>query len=492
MKSYCTNLPSRSDFSFLFLFFLLPIEAFSQLQSVADSAIGLMSSGNYDASIELLKASVKKEKNAAPLWRLLGQVYYDAKKCDDAIDAYFIAGNLEGCDSCFGDLERAGIIAAEAGRTDLAKLFLGITLQRGSKTARPRLTRVYFDEGEDYLNEKNLPSAVTAFSNALAYQQDTLTYQRLLLCYMKGEDYDKVIKLGTYLISKFSNFVFPHILIATINRDRGSEFINNDQYEKAIPFFLTALKHNPKDTRAYSGLGICYDKLEDVARAVDNYKRAEQWLDIAELYLRIGKLAEAEKLLQHLLRLQIDDYVAWILLGKVYDKMHNYGKSADCYGQAEAVKVTDSHFEGRDLVVSIKKERDQLPSAEKYPFLKCDSSLPEQDTLIFYESIYAPDTTAGEPPDNVKVESPPIPIDIPTIVSDKLSRYFGYQGVVWVKLWVTSDGTVRKAVWSKCDNIAFISSAIDAGLHCKFVPAVLNGKPADAWVTMPFRFCLIH
>ena len=48
------------------------------------------------------------------------------------------------------------------------------------------------------------------------------------------------------------------------------------KYEKAIEDFNAALNVNAEDSQAWAGLGFCYDKLNNRAKAVESYSRAIQ------------------------------------------------------------------------------------------------------------------------------------------------------------------------------------------------------------------------
>jgi len=66
----------------------------------------------------------------------------------------------------------------------------------------------------------------------------------------------------------------------------------------------------------------------------------------------------------------------------------------------------------------------------------------------------------------------------------------GIEGDVIVKVLLTKEGKVKKAILVKSNNDLFIQPAMDAAMKWTFTPAIMNGKPVQVWVSIPFRFKL--
>jgi TonB family protein len=64
------------------------------------------------------------------------------------------------------------------------------------------------------------------------------------------------------------------------------------------------------------------------------------------------------------------------------------------------------------------------------------------------------------------------------------------EGNVYVQVWVDSKGAVRKAVVVKSDGEGFNQAALEAARGWVFTPAMMQGRPVNVWVTIPFRFRL--
>jgi protein TonB len=95
-----------------------------------------------------------------------------------------------------------------------------------------------------------------------------------------------------------------------------------------------------------------------------------------------------------------------------------------------------------------------------------------------------------EPETFTPVEKDPIPVLNPSPKYPDLALRAGVEGTVFVKMWVTKDGSIRKAEVVKSDSPIFDQEAVHTALQWKFTPAVMNNGPVSVWVTVPFRFRL--
>ena len=96
------------------------------------------------------------------------------------------------------------------------------------------------------------------------------------------------------------------------------------------------------------------------------------------------------------------------------------------------------------------------------------------------------------PRDFLPVEDVPKIILHPSPEYPPLALRAGLEGNVYVKALVDKDGSVKRAFLLKADNEIFAQAALDAALKWTFTPALMNGKPVKVWVSIPFRFRLIH
>lgn len=96
----------------------------------------------------------------------------------------------------------------------------------------------------------------------------------------------------------------------------------------------------------------------------------------------------------------------------------------------------------------------------------------------------------GPPPDFVAFEKAPEVVKQVQPKYPELARRAGMEGTVFVRVWVTKEGKVRKVEIQRSDAEIFNQPAIEAAEQMVFTPAVQGGSPVSVWVAMPFRFKL--
>jgi TonB family protein len=106
------------------------------------------------------------------------------------------------------------------------------------------------------------------------------------------------------------------------------------------------------------------------------------------------------------------------------------------------------------------------------------------------EEIVIPPDPEAEPEVFVPVEKDPVLIRGGVPVYPPLAASLGLEGRVWVKIWVDTEGRVRKAVVLKSSAEMFEASALKAAMEFLFAPAIMNGHPVSVWVSIPFQFRL--
>jgi len=115
-----------------------------------------------------------------------------------------------------------------------------------------------------------------------------------------------------------------------------------------------------------------------------------------------------------------------------------------------------------------------------------------------------------DPPEDLKVDKMPTPIQTKYPAYPFTARQAGLNGMVWLKLLVGEDGIVKKSIVTKAtftqkdievnlndatpavklaaDSIT--SACVKTAGQWKFSPAILNEKPVKVWVVLPFKFKL--
>ncbi len=76
----------------------------------------------------------------------------------------------------------------------------------------------------------------------------------------------------------------------------------------------------------------------------------------------------------------------------------------------------------------------------------------------------------------------------PKYPDDAKKRFM--EGTVWLRLWITKEGHVKRARVEESTDVIFNESALTAGMNCIFSPAVKNNTPIDVSVYLPFHYKL--
>lgn len=106
------------------------------------------------------------------------------------------------------------------------------------------------------------------------------------------------------------------------------------------------------------------------------------------------------------------------------------------------------------------------------------------------ESVEKEILSDGPPADFVAYEQEPTAVKQVQPKYPDIALRAELEGTVYLKVWVTKEGKVKKAVILKSDAEVFNQSAQDAAMQWVFTPALQQKKPVDVWVAIPFRFRL--
>ena len=85
------------------------------------------------------------------------------------------------------------------------------------------------------------------------------------------------------------------------------------------------------------------------------------------------------------------------------------------------------------------------------------------------------------------------PMVVETAVPEypEIAQRVGMEGNVIFQVLLDKEGKVKKVLPLKTSEEIFTDAALDAAKKWVFTPALMNGKPVQVWVAIPFRFRLI-
>lgn len=106
--------------------------------------------------------------------------------------------------------------------------------------------------------------------------------------------------------------------------------------------------------------------------------------------------------------------------------------------------------------------------------------------------VIQPDDIDPPPDKYTYVEIFPTPILMPKPEYPELGIKIDLEGSVTVKALLDKEGKVKRTIIAKTSHEMFNQPALDAAQKCVFTPALMNGKPVQVWVSIPFKFKLRH
>ena len=128
--------------------------------------------------------------------------------------------------------------------------------------------------------------------------------------------------------------------VAQIYSDQGN-------FKDAINVFKKALEVNPNSPRILAELAFTYEQSKDYKNAIEAYKKAmeadEDSLDLrkglAQALLEDSQDEQAEKQYLKILEADPDEGIAYLRLGQIYRKRHEFEKALDNFNKANTILV---------------------------------------------------------------------------------------------------------------------------------------------------------
>lgn len=164
----------------------------------------------------------------------------------------------------------------------------------------------------------------------------------------------------------------------------------------------------------------------------------------------------------------------------------------------------NSHLEGRIMSILNNRKRDYLTGRSANYWvaaglllgcltlagftLESCSTAGDSETGA---SVSGAEQATTSPDTFVDVDTYPEMIYQHTPVYPESATKAGIEGVVWVKVFVSEDGSVSDAIAVKSSGNADLdNAALASALNNKFKPAIKDGKPVSLWVTYKVEFAL--
>ena len=127
---------------------------------------------------------------------------------------------------------------------------------------------------------------------------------------------------------------------------KGYNAGNNEEYDRAISFYLRAIELDPDYAKAYYNMGIAYADQGNTAKEIESYKKAIELdpddaaacYNLGNTYKDQGNLTKAIELWEKAIEVDPDLAAAYYNLGIAYYGQGNYTKAIELYEKAIELK----------------------------------------------------------------------------------------------------------------------------------------------------------
>lgn len=190
--------------------------------------------------------------------------------------------------------------------------------------------------------------------------------------YFKALDYDEASKyLNAVLQSNDNTLYFDcHMTIAVIA-------VNNKEYERAKNYYEKALSIKPKHTLCLNHLGIVYQELKQVAKAIALFNKAialdttfiAAHINLAMSYQSIGQFDEAKKRFRDVLNINESIWPCHLYLANI----HQYHEKDPHLAQMARLMEDAPHTDNKTIYLSfaLAKAYDEIKQYKNvFPLLK--------------------------------------------------------------------------------------------------------------------------
>jgi len=138
---------------------------------------------------------------------------------------------------------------------------------------------------------------------------------------LRQEAYLEAFQLLKMVTGRQPSFAYAWQLLGDLYREKGS-------YKNAIVAYQEALRHRPRSPQAWYGLGLCYALTQQLEKAKEAFLQASRLeprnpypaLALVKVYLRLGQVGEAERLLTPLVERYPTLPNTWYMLGLLWEK----------------------------------------------------------------------------------------------------------------------------------------------------------------------------
>ena len=267
---------------------------------------------------------------------------------------------------------------SEDRKKSLSDVFPFSSVEFSFNNQQSRITaRTHFCMGMLYRNEERFEDALTELHLALRLQPRSATLHAYIAdLYSRVNDTDRAVSYYQKAITVDPNCTQAHMELARAYQIKR-------MYNEAIESYRTAIRLDSENIQASRELAqlLIRQKRNDEAiivyRAIlrDNYTQPHLWYELAKVYARIDRFADATDAYIKSLELDASLYPAHLGLAILYDKeLGDYSKALEHYAACEEIyHNTNIHQRIEELKQSHskddKKQQEAQHTSEQVGFL---------------------------------------------------------------------------------------------------------------------------
>ena len=162
----------------------------------------------------------------------------------------------------------------------------------------------------------------------------------------------------------------------------GQRYLEGGDYERALPYFVEAIKRNPNYAEAYFQIGYCLAKLGRYPEAIEPYREAirikpedvDTLNNLCVAYGILGRYQEAIESCKQAIQIRADLPEAYNNLGWAYHKLGRYQEAIESCKRA--IRLTPdfapAHYNLGNSYVALKKFDDAIESYKQTIRIKFD------------------------------------------------------------------------------------------------------------------------
>lgn len=156
---------------------------------------------------------------------------------------------------------------------------------------------------------------------------------------------------------------------------KGNDLLVGDDPQSAKPYFLEAIKNNPKNATAYYGLGELNTDKNEAEEAITNFEKAlannpeltEIYTPLGILYYQKGDIAKADSYLSKAVMLSPDSAETQVFLGIIRASQNRNDEALAAFARARSLDpgYAETYYHNAEVLMRLGRTREALADYQK-------------------------------------------------------------------------------------------------------------------------------